>query len=80
MPPFHFVCSGPHKFTLNKDRGGADRLPQAHTWLDITSTTYIGLIYTSFNTIDLPEYETYDQLRKSLFMAISECAEGFGFV
>ena len=33
----------------------------------------------SFNQIDLPEYETYEQLRKSLLLAITEGAEGFGF-
>jgi hypothetical protein len=34
---------------------------------------------SSFNQIDLPEYESYEQLRKSLLLAITEGAEGFGF-
>ena len=33
----------------------------------------------SFNQIDLPEYESYEQLRKNLLLAITEGAEGFGF-
>jgi len=55
--------SGPTKFSIHKDRGGSNRLPQAHT---------------CFNQLDLPEYESYDQLRKTLELAISE-TEGFGF-
>jgi E3 ubiquitin-protein ligase HUWE1 len=56
--------SGPQKFNIHKDRNGADRLPQAHT---------------CFNQLDLPEYESYDQLRKALLLAINEGSEGFGF-
>eukprot|EP00050_Salpingoeca_kvevrii_P020950 m.104435 g.104435 ORF g.104435 m.104435 type:complete len:806 (-) comp9103_c4_seq1:114-2531(-) len=56
--------SGPQKFSIHKDRHAADRLPQAHT---------------CFNQLDLPEYESYDQLRQNLLLAINEGAEGFGF-
>jgi len=56
--------SGPQKFNIHKDRSGSDRLPQAHT---------------CFNQLDLPEYESYDQLRERLTLAISEGNEGFGF-
>lgn len=33
---------------------------------------------SSFNQLDLPEYESYEQLRESLLYAIRE-TEGFGF-
>eukprot|EP00049_Salpingoeca_infusionum_P010474 m.180003 g.180003 ORF g.180003 m.180003 type:complete len:510 (+) comp14651_c3_seq1:981-2510(+) len=56
--------SGPQKFNIHKDSGGAHRLPQAHT---------------CFNQLDLPEYDTYEQLRTSLLLAITEASEGFGF-
>lgn len=56
--------SGPQKFNIHKDRNGAHRLPQAHT---------------CFNQLDLPEYESYDQLREAVLRAINEGAEGFGF-
>lgn len=33
----------------------------------------------SFNQLDLPLYESYEQLRKLLLVAIRECTEGFAF-
>jgi len=33
----------------------------------------------SFNQLDLPEYETYEQLRHYLLLAINEGSVGFGF-
>jgi E3 ubiquitin-protein ligase HUWE1 len=33
----------------------------------------------SFNQLDLPEYENYEQLRTAVLMAITEASEGFGF-
>lgn len=33
----------------------------------------------SFNQLDLPEYDSYEQLRAALIMAITEASEGFGF-
>lgn len=33
----------------------------------------------SFNQLDLPEYESFEQLRNALHLAISEASEGFGF-
>eukprot|EP00730_Choanoeca_flexa_P007749 TRINITY_DN12385_c0_g4_i1.p1 TRINITY_DN12385_c0_g4~~TRINITY_DN12385_c0_g4_i1.p1 ORF type:complete len:1717 (+),score=489.72 TRINITY_DN12385_c0_g4_i1:522-5153(+) len=56
--------SGPTKFNIHKDRSGHHRLPQAHT---------------CFNQLDLPEYESYEQLKDSLKLAITEASEGFGF-
>jgi hypothetical protein len=33
----------------------------------------------SFNQLDLPEYESYEQLKDSIKLAITEASEGFGF-
>jgi E3 ubiquitin-protein ligase HUWE1 len=33
----------------------------------------------SFNQMDLPEYNTYEQLHQMLLLAITEGTEGFGF-
>lgn len=44
--------------------GGTQRLPSAHT---------------CFNQLNLPSYESYEDLRKALLYAISECSVGFGF-
>jgi E3 ubiquitin-protein ligase HUWE1 len=53
--------SGVQKFQIHKDFGAIDRLPSAHT---------------CFNQLDLPAYESYDQLRTLLLTAISECGTG----
>lgn len=55
---------GVSKFTIHRDYGSKDRLPSSHT---------------CFNQIDLPEYSSYETLRGSLLMAITEGREGFGF-
>eukprot|EP00929_Paragymnodinium_shiwhaense_P022219 TRINITY_DN14246_c0_g1_i4.p1 TRINITY_DN14246_c0_g1~~TRINITY_DN14246_c0_g1_i4.p1 ORF type:complete len:4294 (+),score=1135.69 TRINITY_DN14246_c0_g1_i4:102-12983(+) len=55
---------GPQKFSIHRAEGG-DRLPSAHT---------------CFNQLDLPEYESEDQLRRKVVQAINEAHEGFGFV
>ncbi|CDK24961.1 unnamed protein product [Kuraishia capsulata CBS 1993] len=55
--------SGVSKFSIHKDYGSSDRLPSSHT---------------CFNQIDLPEYASYDALRGSLLLAITEGHEGFG--
>ncbi|KAI9329266.1 hypothetical protein BDR26DRAFT_939429 [Obelidium mucronatum] len=57
--------NGVQKFQIHKDFASKSRLPSAHT---------------CFNQIDLPEYDTYEDLRANLLTAISECATGFGFV
>ena len=55
---------GTTKFTIVRDFGHKTRLPQSHT---------------CFNQIDLPEYESYEQLRSALLTAITMGTEGFGF-
>lgn len=56
--------NGVSKFNIHRDFGSKDRLPSSHT---------------CFNQIDLPEYDSYETLRGSLLMAITEGKEGFGF-
>ncbi|KAG0215073.1 hypothetical protein BGX33_001508 [Mortierella sp. NVP41] len=56
--------AGIQKFQIHKDFSSTKRLPSAHT---------------CFNQLDLPEYETYDELRQQLLTAISECSTGFAF-
>lgn len=55
---------GTTKFTIVRDFGHKSRLPQSHT---------------CFNQIDLPEYDSYEQLRTALLTAITMGTEGFGF-
>lgn len=54
---------GTCKFSIHRDYGLTDRLPLSHT---------------CFNQIDLPAYETYEKLRGSLLLAMTEGYEGFG--
>ncbi|KAI9223619.1 hypothetical protein BC828DRAFT_402977 [Blastocladiella britannica] len=56
--------SGVAKFTIVRDPGGAHRLPSAHT---------------CFNQLDLPEYASYDDLRRAVLKVIDVGSEGFGF-
>ncbi|KAK6458615.1 E3 ubiquitin protein ligase TOM1 [Scheffersomyces xylosifermentans] len=56
-------ANGTCKFSIHRDYGSTDRLPSSHT---------------CFNQIDLPAYETYETLRGSLLLAITEGHEGFG--
>ena len=55
---------GPQKFNIHRVAGQADRLPAAHT---------------CFNQVDLPEYESRQQLKDKLMTAITEGSTGFLF-
>ncbi|CAH8533098.1 unnamed protein product [Heterobilharzia americana] len=44
----------------------------------ISSTSHLPSAHTCFNTLVLPAYENYEQLRSRLLMAIRECSEGYG--
>ncbi|THY44751.1 hypothetical protein D6C99_06662 [Aureobasidium pullulans] len=52
------------KFNIHRDYGSKDRLPSSHT---------------CFNQLDLPEYETYEQLRHQMYTAMTQGSEYFGF-
>lgn len=52
------------RFSIHRDYGASDRLPSSHT---------------CFNQLDLPEYESYEQLRRSVLTAITAGSGYFGF-
>ncbi|CUM63479.1 uncharacterized protein PRCAT00001054001 [Priceomyces carsonii] len=56
-------ADGTCKFSIHRDYGSTERLPSSHT---------------CFNQIDLPSYVSYETLRGSLLLAITEGHEGFG--
>ena len=41
---------------------------------------YVDYVFNSFNQLDLPEYETSEQMREKLQLVLSEGTEGFAFV
>ncbi len=57
--------SGRQSFAITKDFGATHRLPSAHT---------------CFNQLDLPAYESYEELRAMILKAINEGATGFGLI
>lgn len=56
--------NGVSRFNIHRDYGRPDRLPSSHT---------------CFNQLDLPEYESYDVLRKQILKAITAGSDYFGF-
>ncbi|KAI1311653.1 hypothetical protein F5Y03DRAFT_285299 [Xylaria venustula] len=56
--------NGVNRFNIHRDYGNKDRLPSSHT---------------CFNQLDLPEYESYDVLRRQLLKAITAGSDYFGF-
>lgn len=41
------------------------------------STNRLPSAHTCFNQLDLPEYTSYEELRKNILYAINECQGGF---
>ncbi|KAJ5949254.1 hypothetical protein N7454_000838 [Penicillium verhagenii] len=56
--------NGVSKFNIHRDYGNKTRLPSSHT---------------CFNQLDLPEYESYEDLRQRLYTAMTTGGEYFGF-
>ncbi|KZF19822.1 hypothetical protein L228DRAFT_270601 [Xylona heveae TC161] len=56
--------NGFSRFNIHRDYGSKDRLPSSHT---------------CFNQLDLPEYESYEALRKQLYKAMTVGSSYFGF-
>ncbi|CZT43952.1 related to TOM1 protein [Rhynchosporium secalis] len=56
--------NGFSRFNIHRDYGSKERLPSSHT---------------CFNQLDLPEYESYETLRKQVLTAITAGSEYFGF-
>jgi len=71
--------SGPQLFTIEK-WGDRTKLPRAHTWFVLFFCLFLLIIkyFFSFNRIDLPPYENYQDLRQKLIQAMemSEAYEG----
>ena len=69
VPPEGFAglvgINGIQKFQIHRDFRSSNRLPSAHT---------------CFNQLDLPAYESYEQLREQLLLAITEASTGFQLV
>ena len=55
--------NGPQKSQIHKSFGSTSLLPTSHT---------------CFNQLDLPEYESKEQLKDRLLIAVREGAAGFG--
>ncbi|KAL8789491.1 MAG: hypothetical protein Q9213_001104 [Squamulea squamosa] len=56
--------NGFSRFNIHRAYGNKDRLPSSHT---------------CFNQLDLPEYDSYDQLRQQMYTAMTAGSEYFGF-
>ncbi|KAJ5637707.1 hypothetical protein N7490_007586 [Penicillium lividum] len=56
--------NGVSKFNIHRDYGNKTRLPSSHT---------------CFNQLDLPEYESYEDLRHRLYTAMTAGSDYFGF-
>ncbi|CAO1604362.1 E3 ubiquitin-protein ligase tom1 [Xanthoria calcicola] len=56
--------NGFSRFNIHRAYGNKDRLPSSHT---------------CFNQLDLPEYDSYEQLRQQVYTAMTAGSEYFGF-
>ncbi|KAL8821633.1 MAG: hypothetical protein Q9223_000376 [Gallowayella weberi] len=56
--------NGFSRFNIHRAYGNKDRLPSSHT---------------CFNQLDLPEYDSYEQLRHQVYTAMTAGSEYFGF-
>jgi E3 ubiquitin-protein ligase HUWE1 len=69
--------NGITKFNIHKDYGNKDRLPSSHTCFNRTQCPS-ALTETSTNTVielDLPEYDSYEDLKQRLIAAITTGSE-----
>lgn len=73
--------NGFSKFNIHRDYGSKDRLPSSHTCFNRTSSPFSrSSLLTNIDTeLDLPEYESYEDLRKALYTAMTAGGEYFGF-
>jgi E3 ubiquitin-protein ligase HUWE1 len=74
------------KFNIHRDYGSKDRLPSSHTcfnrkffWSLLCSSDELEMLTFVFAELDLPEYETYEQLRHQMYTAMTQGSEYFGF-
>lgn len=74
--------NGVSKFNIHRDYGNKDRLPSSHTCFNrkLASTEHLPDTDTNSSTeLDLPEYESYEDLRQRLYTAMTAGSEYFGF-
>lgn len=75
--------NGFSRFNIHRDYGNKDRLPSSHTCFNRTPgppcccTELLVLISTT--ELDLPEYDSYEQLRQQVYTAMTAGSEYFGF-
>lgn len=70
------------KFNIHRDYGSKDRLPSSHTCFNrkfLRSSEFQNLDANTSPELDLPEYETYEQLRHQMYTAMTQGSEYFGF-
>lgn len=70
-------------FSIHKDFGSKDRLPSSHTCFNRKFLRFGSSMkhQTLMNTpeLDLPEYDSYESLRKNLYTAMTTGGDYFGF-
>ncbi|KAL9003607.1 MAG: hypothetical protein Q9188_003541 [Gyalolechia gomerana] len=73
--------NGFSRFNIHRDYGNKDRLPSSHTCFNRELVLSIYPCYDSSSSaeLDLPEYESYEQLRQQLYTAMTAGNQYFGF-
>ena len=76
--------NGFSRFNIHRDFSSKERLPSSHTCFNRKFRLLLignqGHSLTCVSTeLDLPEYDSYEQLRKSLYTAMTAGNEYFGF-
>jgi E3 ubiquitin-protein ligase HUWE1 len=74
--------NGFSRFNIHRDFQSKDRLPSSHTCFNRKFNPilfYMCIELTLFAELDLPEYESYEDLRKQLYTAMTAGGEYFGF-
>ena len=74
--------NGFSRFNIHRDYGNKDRLPSSHTCFNRKQTPpkipdYYPLTFLA--ELDLPEYDSYEQLRQQVYTAMTAGSEYFGF-
>ncbi len=75
--------NGFSRFNIHRDYGNKDRLPSSHTCFNrkfqLLFKHLLGDLLIPYTELDLPEYETYEALRKQVYIAMTAGSEYFGF-
>ncbi|KAL8679036.1 MAG: hypothetical protein Q9186_004664 [Xanthomendoza sp. 1 TL-2023] len=75
--------NGFSRFNIHRAYGNKDRLPSSHTCFNRQSTPPSDLTHSILTDgmaeLDLPEYDSYEQLRHQVYTAMTAGSEYFGF-